>query len=594
MEKGHLSRKLAVILHADVVGSTSLVQRNETLAHQRIQQTFNRFSETIESYGGTTREIRGDALVAEFQRASDSVAAALAFQVLNGDTNSQLDDDIQPRLRIGISLGEVVIADNTITGAGVVLAQRLEQLADSGSVVVQGAVSETVPARLPFKFESMGEQVLKGFDQPVRAFAVELQAGEEPPLPEINPVETAEPTALQAPDKPSIAVLPFTNMSGDPEQEYLVDGITEDIITNLSRFHDFIVIASNTSFAYKGSAVNVQDVSRELGIKYILEGSAQKSKDRIRVTAQLVDGVTGTHLWAERYERNLEDIFALQDEVVGLIVGSLASGHGGRIRKAWQRRGSENLQAFDRVMRGMDFINKITKEGNLHSRPYFEEAIDLDPCYGKAYAKLAFTYLLDALFGWNDDYEGSMAKAQEIAEKGIDREDDESWLHWALGLCHFYGLRYDLGLAELERAIELNPNDADVLTDAGYISSYAGKAEEGVELASHAIRLNPYCPKYYYAQYGQILFDARKYEDAISAIEGTGDFETILSCLYLAASQAALGNDSKAKAAIARVLKHDSEATIKKWAQPGMAPYRNAEDVEHFCENLRKAGLADQ
>ena len=163
MEKGHLSRKLAVILHADVVGSTSLVQRNETLAHQRIQQTFNRFSETIESYGGTTREIRGDALVAEFQRASDSVAAALAFQVLNGDTNSQLDDDIQPRLRIGISLGEVVIADNTITGAGVVLAQRLEQLADSGSVVVQGAVSETVPARLPFKFESMGEQVLKGF-----------------------------------------------------------------------------------------------------------------------------------------------------------------------------------------------------------------------------------------------------------------------------------------------------------------------------------------------------------------------------------------------------------------------------------------------
>ena len=212
-----LSRKLAVILHADVVGSTVLVQQNETLAHERIQAVFHQFSDTIKTYGGVAREIRGDALVAEFERASDAVTAALAFQVLNGETNSTLSDDIQPKLRIGISLGEVVIADNTITGAGVVMAQRLEQLAESGGVVVQGAVSETVPIRMPFEFENLGEQILKGFDQPVRAFTVTLSPGDELPAPEKEvPLQAAETENLPIADRPTIAVLPFTNMSNEP------------------------------------------------------------------------------------------------------------------------------------------------------------------------------------------------------------------------------------------------------------------------------------------------------------------------------------------------------------------------------------------
>jgi class 3 adenylate cyclase len=236
MEKDQLSRKLAVILHADVVGSTSLVQQNETLAHERIQAVFHQFSETIISYGGITRELRGDALVAEFERASDAVPAALAFQVLNREFNSKLDDDIQPQLRIGISLGEVIIADNTITGAGVVLAQRLEQLAEPDGVVLQGSVSETIPARMPFEFESLGEQVLKGFDQPVRAFAVKLKPSEELPVPEVSTTpQKADSTTLEIPDKPSIAVLPFNNMSGDPEQEFFADGIAEDIAQQLLR-----------------------------------------------------------------------------------------------------------------------------------------------------------------------------------------------------------------------------------------------------------------------------------------------------------------------------------------------------------------------
>jgi len=280
------SRKLAVILHADVVGSTALVQRDETLAHARIQAAFQRLANATEAYGGIAHEIRGDALVAEYSRASDAVCAALAFQIEHSGHNQNLADPIRPDLRVGISLGEVVIADGTITGAGVVLAQRLEQLAESGGVVVQGSVSETVPVRLPFAFESLGEQTVKGFDQPVRAFVAKLKPGDPVPAPEPHatgvrqkdlPDDGSGRPALELPDKPSIAVLPFTNMSGDPEQEYFSDGITEDIITELSRFRTLFVIARNSSFAFKGQSVDVKQVARELGVRYVLEGSIRRA-----------------------------------------------------------------------------------------------------------------------------------------------------------------------------------------------------------------------------------------------------------------------------------------------------------------------------
>ena len=255
MEKDHLSRKLAVLLHADVVGSTSLVQKNETLAHERIQDTFRRFSETISSYGGVALEIRGDALVAEFARASDAVSASLAFQATNATHNEQLSDDLKPVLRIGIAMGEVVIADNTVTGEGVVLAQRLEQLAEQGGICIQGAAYWTLPKRLPFEYQNLGEQQLKGFDDPVSVYAVSLKPGNAIPDPRSkNPSEISIPAI---PEKPSIAVLPFTNMSGDTEQEYFSDGITEDITTALSHFSGLFVIARNSSFTYKGDRKSV-------------------------------------------------------------------------------------------------------------------------------------------------------------------------------------------------------------------------------------------------------------------------------------------------------------------------------------------------
>lgn len=298
------SRKLAVILHADVAGSTALVQKDETVAHVNMQAAFQRLVETTEAYGGTAHEIRGDALVAEFSRASDAVCAALAFQVENAGHNQKLTGTIRPELRVGISLGEVLIADGTITGAGVVLAQRLEQLADPGGVVVQGSVSETVPIRLPFEFESLGEQTVKGFDHPVRAFAAKVKPSERVPAPESSATavrpkglpDDGSGGMLALPDKPSIAVLPFTNMSSDHEHEYFSDGITEDIVTELSRFRELFVIASNSTFRFKGKDVDIAEIAHQLGVQYIVEGSVRRSGRRMRVTAQLVDALGGSQI----------------------------------------------------------------------------------------------------------------------------------------------------------------------------------------------------------------------------------------------------------------------------------------------------------
>jgi adenylate cyclase len=343
-------RKLAVLLHADVIGSTTLVQINETLAHERIQDTFRRFSQTISSYDGIAHEIRGDALVAEFARASDAVSASMAFQVANTTHNEQISDDIRPALRIGIAMGEVVVADNTVTGGGVVLAQRLEQLAEEGGTCIQGAAYETMPKRLPFDYKNLGEQHVKGFDEPARVYAVSLKPGGV--IPEPQTMFRPETSAPDLPEKPSIAVLPFNNMSSDAEQEYFSDGITEDIITELSRFRSLFVIARNSSFTYKGQSVDIRKVGHELGVRYVLEGSVRRAGESVRITAQLIEAQSGSHCWAERYDRKLDDIFAVQEEVSRTIAATLLGRvEQDRLELAKMSR-PENLAAHDYLLRG--------------------------------------------------------------------------------------------------------------------------------------------------------------------------------------------------------------------------------------------------
>jgi TolB-like protein/class 3 adenylate cyclase/tetratricopeptide (TPR) repeat protein len=523
-------RKLAVILHADVVGSTTLVRRNETVAHQRIQDAFRRFSKTIEVYGGIAHELRGDALVAEFERASDAVAASLAFQTENSQFNSAIDDDIQPHLRIGVAMGEVVIADNTITGNGVVLAQRLEQLADSGGVCIQDAAYQTVPKRFPFEYENLGEQELKGFEEPERVFAVSLTSGVRVPPPERRGVvgragwsilagagvavlvviggilawwqpwvlreepASVERMAFPLPDKPSIAVLPFTNMSGDSEQEYFVDGMTEDLITDLSKLSGLFVIARNSTFTYKGKPVKIRQVAEELGVRYVLEGSVRRAGGQVRINAQLIDAMTGGHLWAERYDGALTDVFALQDKVAERIVEALAVELTPQETQRVGRIGTDSTAAHDVYMLGLSFYYRRTPKDNAQAVAHFRQAIELDPGYSDAYTALAKAYLTSFwdiryanLLGvtWRDTYAQAFKFLTKVkGQPNADRHVIRSWLA-------LVNRQHELAIEEAQRALELRPNDADALEALAEALIYAGRPKEGMDFAQRAKRQNP-------------------------------------------------------------------------------------------------------
>jgi len=608
MAKNYLARKLAVILHADVVSSTALVQKNEAIAHKRIQAAFHHFSETINSYGGIAREIRGDALVAEFDRASDAVAAALAFQVSNGEINKAIEDDIQPQLRIGISLGEVIVADNTITGTGVVLAQRLEQLSDPGGVVVQGSVSETVPTRMPFEFESLGEQTLKGFDKPVRAFVARLLKGRIMPLPEMKssspadesidsqnaskhpsePYETLDEVHLELPENPSIAILPFQNMSADPEQEYFADGITEDIITELSKISGLMVISRTSTFTFKGRATIAQDVCRDLGVRYMLEGSVRKAGQQVRITAQLIDGISGGHLWAERYDRGLADIFAVQDDVTEKIVCALEVN---LVTEAKDRpaRMETSPEAYDCVLRGREQFRLFSKDGNLNASRLYQQALELDPNYALAYAGLAMTCLHEWFRGSPDKLE----RAYQLAVNANDLGPSLPLVCEALGNVQLFRKQYDEAVALARRWTKIEPGNADVYVNLAGALIVRGEPEQVISLIDKAMRLNPYYP-FYYVLYKGLAYQAMEhYEEALVAIKRSvaHNPDALHPHIHLAVCLGLLGMKAPASEALAVVRKMVPDFSMD-WVQTFL-PYMRISDLDRLTEGLRVAGLAE-
>lgn len=597
------SRKLAVILHADVVSSTALVQRDESMAHDRIQNSFQRFSETIQTYGGVAQEIRGDALVAEFARASDAVIAAIAFQIENNDFNARLVDDIQPQLRIGISLGEVVIADNTVTGAGVVLAQRLEQLAEPGGVIVQGSVSETVPTRLPFEFESLGEQTLKGFDHPVRAFVVKLKSGERVPDPESNVAtpEIGTDTAhqrvpLELPDKPSIAVLPFDNLSGDSEQDYFADGIVEDIITALSRLDQLFVISRNSSFTYKGRSVDVRQVSSELGVRYVLEGSIRKAGNRIRITGQLIDGDTGTHIWADRFDGALEDVFDLQDQITESVVGAIEpSLRKAEIERAKKKR-PENLDAYDFYLRALPHVFANHPGANTKALELLHKAIELDPDYAPALAYAAWCYEQRLTRGWEAAQADDAAIGIDLAHRAIATNSDDANALAAAGFVIFkVGNDYDLGLTTIERALAKNPNNALVSDFAGWANALIGKPEVALSFFQRAERLSPNDPNVYTFMAGCALAHLLlgRPEEAFEAAKKSAAFssEWDITLMILAAAATQLDRPAEARAAVEKLLAFTPNATISLTRQH--FAMRSQEDLAIILDGLRAGGLPE-
>ena len=586
------SRKLAVILHADVVGSTRLVQQNETLAHERIQDGFRRFSKTIEAYGGTTHEIRGDALVAEFGRASDAVLAAIAFQIENTQFISALEGEIQPWLRVGIAMGEVIIADNSVTGAGVVLAQRLEQLADPGGVCIQGAVHETVPRRFPFHYRDLGEQQVKGFDEFVRAYTVTAKEGEAIPPPE-REVSTEAP-GLSLPDKPSIAVLPFDNLSNDLSQEYFADGMVEEIITAISRYRWFFVIARNSTFTYKGKTVDPKQVGKELGVRYVMAGSVRRAGQRVRITAQLTDAATGNNIWAEHYDGILEDVFDLQDRisesVAGIIEPNLLQQEGNRA----QRELPENLDAYDCYLRALQHDYSVTKEDSAAGVQLLRQAIEMDPNYPAAKSLLARLCVHRVSNGWSEARAKDEAEAVRLAREAVALARDDPTVLAQAGYALGFAGKLEEANALLDRSLALNPNSSRAWTFGGFVSMFSGSPEIAIERFHRATRLSPLDPAAWSYFYGLGLAhlilgnDERAIEWAEKSLRERRGYPGALR--VLAAANAQLGRSEAAQIARKRLSGVTAEQSISELRQ-----FRGfqAPIYERYYNGLSKAGFPE-
>ena len=503
-----IRRKLTAILSADVVGYSRLMAANEAATVQSLKSCRDIVARLVVGHGGRVVNAPGDALLAEFPSAVEAVQAAIEIQKSVEGQNIELEPERRMQFRIGVNLGDVIEeADGMIYGDGINIAARMEALAEGGGVCISSIVHDAVEGKLSYGFDFLGEQQVKNIAKPVRVYRVRS---------DIKPISQPSASRPSLPDKPSVAVLPFVNMTGDHAHDYLSDGITENIITGLSRYRDLSVIASYSAFSYKGKALKIQDVARELGVRFVLEGSVQRSRTRVTITAQLIDGLTGAHLWVERFDRGVEDIATVLDELTEIIVAELATTYGGRLGKAWrgrvERTSPQNFQAYDYFQRGIDVFNLFTKGCTATAIQWFEKAIERDPYYGKPYAKIAWAHLVDVWLGWSEDTEFSMAEALKFATAAIQHDDDEAWGYWAMAGYHMFGGHHDRAISAYQRALELNPNDADVLNDFGQCLSFAGRATEGVEVVHKAMRLSPHYPDYWIMQLGPIYVDARRYE----------------------------------------------------------------------------------
>ena len=621
------SRKLAVIVHADVVGSTQLVQRNETEAHARIQDVFRRFSGTIEDYGGKTRELRGDALLAEFDRASDAVCAALAFQSMNSAAD-YTDDEMHPVLRVGIALGEVIAADNTLTGAGVVLAQRLEQLAVAGGVCIQGAAYETLPQRLPIAFKNMGEQVVKGFSEPVRVFSASLHPGNSVPLPEptesrksrspdgssrmsLIPViailfafvaglafwfnTSSDSPTTGTPDipgeldeRPSIAVLPFDNIGGDPDQEYFADGLADDLITDLSKIPGLFVTARNSSFAYRNDSGDIRDIATALGVRYILDGSVRRADAQVRINAQLVDADTGQHIWSERFDRDLSNIFKLQDEVTTKIVTALEIN-----LDSFQieRDSPSNFAAYDILLRALEIQARFTPEDNAAGRELFSQAAALDPGYARAHAGIGLTHAIDVNMNWTNDRQSSVAQGLEAANRALELDATLPRAYFSKGSLLLAARQHVEAEVVMRRAVKLAPNYADGFAQLAFVLVKGGKHTEAEHFMDVAKQLNPIYPSLYLYVEAIAIFHQQRYEEALPLLAASAmknpAFDRVH--LMLAATHSYLGNEEEAEWAV--------EEADNLLPNLSLANERNnsvlliPSDLERYLHGLEKAGL---
>jgi adenylate cyclase len=523
MDERPVDRKLAAILSADVEGYSRLMGDDEVATVRAITEYRAVITSMVAARGGRVVDAPGDNVLAEFASVVDAVQSAVDIQRELESRNAALPPTRRMRFLIGINLGDVIVEGDRLYGDGVNIAARLESLADGGGICLSGTAYDQIEGKLPFGYEFKGEHSVKNITRPVRVYRLHLDPSAAPgPRARarsrlVKPVAAAvailvllgaagwvgwrwlrppESAGLPLPDRPSVAVLPFVNMSGDPEQEYFSDGMTEDLITELSTLSGLFVIARNSVFTYKGKAVKVRDVGRELGVRYVLEGGVQRSGSRVRITAQLVDATTGYHIWAERYDREVNDIFALQDEVTQRIVSAMAV----KLTEAEKRRlgrpPTGNPEAYDLVLRGHEERRLTTRDGNAEARRLFVKALDLDPNYAAAYLGLAWTHLQSWQFMWSTDREG-LERARELAERAIALNESLVGAHHVLGQIYLWMKQHDRAIAEAQQAVALAPNDADGYETLAETLCWSGRPEECIQAIRHAMRLNPHYPYFY-------------------------------------------------------------------------------------------------
>jgi adenylate cyclase len=582
-------RKLAAILAADVVGFSRLTGADEdrTLARLRALRS-DLIDPTIAVHRGRVVKRTGDGAIVEFRSVVDAVRCAIEVQNAMVERNAGVPEDRRIEFRIGIHLGDVVEeSDGDLMGDGVNVAARLEGVATPGAICLSEDAYRQVKARLDLSVSDLGQTKLKNIVDPIHVYSLQVGvATNVKPIPRTEPLVTSRPT-----DKPSIAVLPFQNMSGDAEQDYFADGISEDIITALSKLSQLFVIARNSSFTFKGKNVNIQDVGRSLGVRYVLEGSVRKSGKRVRITAQLIDATSGGHLWAERFDRELIDIFDVQDDVTRHIVAALALNLTENDRQRITAEHTDNLEAYDCFMRGREQFWRLTKAANVQARDLFQRSIALDQKFAPPYAFVAITHGLDYLNRWSADPAQSLELAEKNAAQAVALDDQYPYAHWALALTNLYMRRHDQAICEAERAISLDPNLALGHEVLGSTLNFSGKAAEALESFDRAMALDPYFPDFWLHLKGLAMFQLGRYDEAIGLLKRRliRNPDTDISRELLSACYGHLGRKEEARAEWQEVFRVNPDYSLE--YRRTVVPFKNPGDFEKIVDGLRKAGI---
>ncbi|MXN66485.1 hypothetical protein GR183_16335 [Stappia sp. GBMRC 2046] len=578
-----MERRLAAILSADLVGYSRLMAKDEEGTLRRLKKLRQDFLEPlIARHGGRIVKLMGDGFLLEFPSAVEAVQCAIEWHEAVESFGVERGDPNDLAFRIGINLGDIVFEDGDIYGDGVNIAARMEKLAEPGGICLSGDVYRQIRGKIDATFDDLGEHTVKNIVDPLQIYALHPKHGEQP----------AAPSQRQKFDRPSIAVLPLDNLSSDPEQDYFADGVTEDIITNLSKFRELVVIGQSSSFRYKKTEDTFHQIATALGVQYLLIGSLRRAGQRLRVTVQLVDTRSGGHIWAERYDRELGDLFALQDEITEAIVQTLV----GRLRTASARdtdhKPAQSLAAYDYVLKARAIIHD-SRENMLKSRALYEKAIELDPTCAHAFAGLSATYSFEWTSGWSDNFADSLDKAIELCRRAAALDDQDSEAQRRLGVYYLFRGEHEKADAHIQRAALLNPNDPDTMTYEGLYLIYDGKPTDGLRKIERATRYNPFHPTWYFWLVSLAHYMNHDYELAIlsakKAVQAYPDF--VAPHRHLAAAYARLGLEAEAEREKQIILKLDPAFSIARVARA--FAYRRPEDLEHYCGGLREAGLPE-